>query len=224
MFNTPERARQQTAVFPQSSPNATIHDHRPGPLPCPALAWPGLFLVARNAISSGWRIASGACLGIALANGAFIVIAFTGLSVLQQGSLLFSALQLVGASYLLYIGVLFLRHAGQTSLGTVAGSQRVHGWWRSLGMGFLSGILNPKNALFYASLASMVASVSPGWKTAYALWMFSIVLLWDLLVAVAIGNQRVLRRFARSLAWLERASGVMLVMLAGALLLHLARG
>jgi threonine/homoserine/homoserine lactone efflux protein len=54
--------------------------------------------------------------------------------------------------------------------------------------------------------------------------MFSIVLLWDLLVAVAIGNQRVLRRFARSLAWLERASGVMLVILAGALLLHLARG
>jgi threonine/homoserine/homoserine lactone efflux protein len=53
--------------------------------------------------------------------------------------------------------------------------------------------------------------------------MFSIVLLWDLLVAVAIGNQRVLRRFARSLPWLERASGVMLVALALALLLHLAR-
>ena len=44
-----------------------------------------------------------------------------------------------------------------------------------------------------------------------------------LLVAVAIGNQRVLRRFARSLPWLERASGVMLVALALALLLHLAR-
>jgi len=54
--------------------------------------------------------------------------------------------------------------------------------------------------------------------------MFSIVLLWDLLVAVAIGNQRVLRRFARSLPWLERASGIMLVILAAALVLHLARG
>ena len=50
------------------------------------------------------------------------------------------------------------------------------------------------------------------------------VLAFGLLVAVAIGNQRVLRRFARSLPWLERASGVMLVMLAGALLLHLALG
>ena len=187
---------------------------------------PDFFLVARNAINSGWRIASGACLGIALANGAFIVIAFTGLSVLQQGSLLFTTLQLAGASYLLYIGVLFLRHAGQTSLGTVAGSQRVRGWWRSLGMGFLSGILNPKNALFYASLAAMLSGphASLGWKLAYGVWMFSVVLLWDLLVAVAIGNQRVLRRFARSLPWLERASGLMLVILAAALVLHLARG
>ncbi|MGY4527294.1 LysE family translocator [Pseudomonas sp. TE21394] len=184
---------------------------------------PDFFLVARTSISSGWRVASGACLGIALANGAFIAMAFTGLSVLQEGSPLFSALQLAGAGYLLYIGVLFLRHAGRSGLGGVTASQAVAGWWRSLGMGFLSGILNPKNALFYASLASMVASTGAGWKAACALWLFSIVLLWDLLVAVAIGNPVVLRRFARILPWLERASGVMLVVLALALLLHLAQ-
>ncbi|MBV4491452.1 LysE family translocator [Pseudomonas oryzicola] len=184
---------------------------------------PDFFLVARTSINSGWRVASGACLGIALANGTFIAMAFTGLSVLQEGSPLFSTLQLAGAGYLLYIGVLFLRHAGQSSLGSVAGNQVVAGWWRSLGMGYLSGILNPKNGLFYASLASMVNSASVGWKAACALWMFSIVLLWDLLVAVAIGNPLVLRRFARSLPWLERTSGVMLVVLAMALLLHLAQ-
>ncbi|QJQ20967.1 LysE family translocator [Pseudomonas sp. SK] len=184
---------------------------------------PDFFLVARTSINSGWRVASGACLGIALANGMFIVVAFTGLSVLQQGSLLFSTLQLAGAGYLLYLGVLFLRHAGQSSLGSVAGNQAVAGWWRSLGTGFLSGVLNPKNGLFYASLASMFSSASAGWKAACAVWMFSIVLLWDLLVAVAIGNPLVLRRFARSLPWLERASGVMLVVLAMALLLHLAQ-
>ncbi|WP_286918713.1 LysE family translocator [Pseudomonas sp. UBA6753] len=185
---------------------------------------PDFFLVARTSVSAGWRVAIGACLGIALANGVFIIMAFTGLSVLQEGSLLFTALQLAGAGYLLYIGTLFLRHAGQTSLGAVAGKQTAQGWWRGLGMGFLSGILNPKNALFYASLVSMVASASFAWKATCALWMFSIVLLWDLLVAVAIGNPLVLRRFARCLPWLERASGVMLVLLAAALLFHLAWG
>ncbi|MNO53721.1 Threonine efflux protein [compost metagenome] len=185
---------------------------------------PDFFLVARTSVSAGWRIASGACLGIALANGAFIAMAFTGLSILQEGSALFMALQLAGAAYLLYIGMLFLRHAGHSELAAVASNGTTQGWWRGLGMGFLSGILNPKNALFYASLASMVASSSAAWKTAYAVWMFAIVLLWDLLVAVAIGNQRLLRRFSRALPWLERASGVMLMVLAIALLMHLARG
>ncbi|GHS80625.1 threonine transporter RhtB [Pseudomonas sp. PAGU 2196] len=185
---------------------------------------PDFFLVARTSISGGWRTASGACLGIALANGAFIAMAFTGLSILREGSTLFIALQLAGAAYLLYIGTQFLRYAGHSNLAAVAGNGAVPGGWRSLAMGFLSGILNPKNALFYASLASMVASSSVGWKVAYAGWMFCIVLLWDLLVAVAIGNQRVLQRFARALPWLERASGVMLMVLAGALLVHLARG
>ncbi|MNP85702.1 hypothetical protein D3C76_1855570 [compost metagenome] len=54
--------------------------------------------------------------------------------------------------------------------------------------------------------------------------MFAIVLLWDLLVAVSIGNRRVLRRFSRALPWLERASGIMLILLASAVLIHLALG
>jgi len=185
---------------------------------------PDFFLVARTSVSGGWRIASGACLGIALANGAFIAMAFTGLSILREGSPLFIGLQLAGAAYLLYIGTQFLRYAGRSSLAAVADSGAVPGLWRSFVLGFLSGILNPKNALFYASLASMVANSSVGWKVVYASWMFSMVLLWDLLVAVAIGNQRVLQRFARSLPWLERASGVMLIVLAVGLALHLARG
>ncbi|MFJ4157859.1 LysE family translocator [Pseudomonas sp. NPDC089752] len=185
---------------------------------------PDFFLVARTSISAGWRVASGACLGIALANGVFIGVAFAGLAVLREGSALFIALQLAGAGYLMYVGVLFLRHAGKTSLAAVGTRGPTRGWWRGLGMGFVSGILNPKNALFYASLASMVASSSAGWKYAYGTWMFIIVLLWDLLVAVAIGNRRLLRRFSHALPWLERASGVMLMVLAAGLLVHLVQG
>ncbi|MCO7593895.1 MULTISPECIES: LysE family translocator [Pseudomonas] len=187
---------------------------------------PDFFLVARTSATAGWRVASGACLGIALANGLFIGAAFTGMSALHDGSALFIALQLAGCAYLLYIGALFLRHAGHSNLVPAAGrcAQAAHGWLQSLGMGFASGILNPKNALFYASLASMVASSSAAWKLAYGSWMFAIVLLWDLLVAVAIGNQRVLRRFARALPWLERASGAMLMLLAAAVLMHLLLG
>lgn len=187
---------------------------------------PDFFLVARTSASAGWRVASGACLGIALANGVFIGAAFAGVTVLQAGSAMFMALQLAGCAYLLYIGALFLRHAGHSSLTPAATTtgQAASGWLGNLGMGFASGILNPKNALFYASLASMIGSSSVVLKGLYAGWMFTAVLAWDLLVALAIGNRRVLRRFAQALPWLERASGLMLMALAVGVLAHLAWG
>ncbi|EKT4520985.1 LysE family translocator [Pseudomonas putida] len=187
---------------------------------------PDFFLVARTSVNAGWRVASGACLGIALANGLFIVTAFAGVSILREGSTLFIILQLAGCAYLLYIGGLFLRHAGHSSLAASDNGlvQPSRGWLPSFAQGFLSGMLNPKNALFYASLASMVATTSSAWKIAYGAWMFTVVAAWDLLVAMAIGNRRVLRRFARALPWLERASGAMLILLACVVLMHLAWG
>ncbi len=92
-------------------------------------------------------------------------------------------------------------------------------------MGLLSAILNPKNALFYASLAAMLGpQAASGWKMVYGVWMFSVVLLWDVLVAALIGSPAVLRRFERALPWLERASGAMLILLgAGVAVFMLAR-
>ena len=185
---------------------------------------PDFFLVARTSLATNWRIASGACLGIAAANGVFIVAAFAGTAVLTPGSALFVALQLAGCGYLLYLGALFIRHAGATPLqqtaegegGARPAASAARLWWRAAAMGFVSGILNPKNALFYASLAAMLTGpyASAGWKAVYGVWMFGMVLLWDLLVATLIGNQAVLRRFARALPWLERISGAMLIALA----------
>lgn len=185
---------------------------------------PDFFLIARTSLANGWRVASGACLGIAAANGVFIVAAFAGTAALQPDSIGFIALQLAGCAYLLYLGLLFMRYAGRNSLTMASAEQRrattatpaIHAWWRAAGMGFLSGILNPKNALFYASLAAMLSgpNASLGWKIIYGGWMFSIVLLWDVLVAILIGNRAVLQRFTQALPWLERASGGVLILLA----------
>lgn len=184
---------------------------------------PDFFLIARTSLSAGWRIASGACLGIAIANGVFIVAAFAGTAVLRPDTTVFVVLQLAGCAYLLYIGALFVRCAGSNDLRGAASVGRdaplthpLVAWRRAAGMGFVSGILNPKNALFYASLAAMLTGphASEGWKTLYGTWMFSVVLLYDLAIAVLIGHQRVLRRFARMLPWLERISGLILIVLA----------
>lgn len=184
---------------------------------------PDFFLVARSSLAHGWRGATGACIGIALANGVFIVAAFGGLSVLRAGSMAFLVVQLAGCAYLLYLGWLFLRHAGNSSLDAkpAAGKTR---WRAGLLMGFMSAILNPKNALFYVSLATVLASrhTSAGAMAAYGAWMVFAVLAWDMAVALAIGSAALRQRFARALPLLERLSGVMLIALATGLLLQAA--
>ncbi|MBZ5488379.1 LysE family translocator [Halomonas aquamarina] len=192
---------------------------------------PDFFLVTRSSLRDGWKVASGACIGIALANGVFILGAFTGVGVLRAETHLFVALQMAGCLYLVYLGILFIRHAGSNTMASLSKTDdhgrarhRFQAWGRAAAMGFLSGILNPKNAIFYVSLAAMLTGpyASTGWKIAYGVWMFSAVLIWDLLVALMIGNRVVLQRFARILPWLERASGSLLLLLAGGVIMKIA--
>ncbi|WP_409076446.1 LysE family translocator (plasmid) [Pantoea sp. C3] len=185
---------------------------------------PDFFLVARTSIRAGWRRAANVCLGIAIANGVFILAAFSGITLFRPGSFSFIAIQLAGCAYLLYIGQLFIRFAGRNSIAEhnvevdarMTKSADVMSPYRESGMGFLSGILNPKNALFYVSLATLLGGTHTAMslKVAYGVWMFSIVLLWDLLVAIFIGNRLFLRYFSQMLPWLERISGVILIGLA----------
>lgn len=184
---------------------------------------PDFFLVARSSLAHGWRGATGACVGITLANAVFIVAAFGGLSVLRAGSTAFLVVQLAGCAYLFYLGWLFLRHAGKSSLEAKPTTGKAH-WRGGLVMGFLSAILNPKNALFYVSLATVLASrhTSAGAMLAYGAWMVFAVLAWDMAVALAIGSATLRLRFARALPLLERLSGVMLIVLAVLLLVQAA--
>jgi threonine/homoserine/homoserine lactone efflux protein len=191
---------------------------------------PDFFLITRTSVTSGWRVASGACVGVAAANAVFIALALTGTSGLNRNSTLFLCLQLAGCAYLLYLGIAFLRYAGTTSLAAASvkapmprAGFMIGAWQRAAAMGFASGMLNPKNALFYVSLAAMLSGplASAGGKTMLGIWMFSVVLLWDVLVAVMIGNQAVLQRFSHGLPWLERISGAVLILLALGILVAL---
>lgn len=180
---------------------------------------PDFFLIARSVLAHGWRTACAVCSGIALANGLFILLAFSGAGLLQDGSPGFLVLQAGGGAYLLYLGALFLRHAGRSALLPVPASGVPSRAIRAFAMGLACGLLNPKNALFYASLAALLGPQLP-WpqRLGYGLWMVSVVLGWDLTIAALIGQPQRLRQWNRWLPLLERSCGAVLA-LAGLLLL-----
>ncbi|WP_298322136.1 LysE family transporter [Haloactinopolyspora sp.] len=186
-----------------------------------ALLIPGVdfFLIARTAMTSGWRNATGACLGIAAANGIFIAAAFSGLSLLSHPALL-DPLQLAGGGFLIFIGAAFLRSRGRIDLDQDLTAQRTT-WLRNLGLGLTSGLLNPKNALFYVSLAAAVRAAAPLTLVLYGIWMFCVVLVWDVFVAVGLGSRRALAHLDRILPWLTRLSGGFLVLFGGGMVVAL---
>ena len=88
--------------------------------------------------------------------------------------------------------------------------------WRECRTGFSAGLLNPKNILFYASLFSLgLAPDTPHTlQIAFGLWMFMVVLLWDIGIAHLAGHPAVVRRFLAHIRRIEQATGVILLALA----------
>ncbi|AHW63650.1 Putative threonine efflux protein [Corynebacterium glyciniphilum AJ 3170] len=189
-----------------------------------ALLIPGVdfFLIVRLSVAEGWRRASAACLGIAVANGVIIAAAFSGLAMIQDPAVL-GVVQLAGGLFLIYIGVAFLRSMTGEKRDDLAvperaaacdGTDGTHNspWVRNVGLGLASGLLNPKNALFYVSLATAVSGAGAMALTVYGAWMVGLVLVWDLLVAVLFGSARALRRLGSIVPWLTRIAGGFLVL------------
>lgn len=186
-----------------------------------ALLIPGVdfFLIVRTTIASGWRNATGTCVGIASANAFFIAIAFTGISLISH-PIVVDATQLAGGGFLIFVGVAFLRSPAQIDVGHRPGAERTP-WWRNFGLGIASGLLNPKNALFYLSLAAVVHTAPPLMLMLYGVWMVTILLVWDLFVAIAFGSHRALTRMVRILPWLSRIAGGFLILFGSTMIIRL---
>lgn len=188
-----------------------------------ALLVPGVdfFLIARTAMTNGWRNATGTCLGIAAANGVLIAMAFAGVSLISH-PLLLEAIQLAGGTFLVFVGVAFLKSRGHVDLGHEDGHAERTTWMRNVALGLTSGLLNPKNALFYVSLAAALSGAQAMALVVYGTWMFAVVLIWDVFVAAVLGSERALRRMRRALPWLTRAAGGFLLLFGAGMIVNVA--
>ncbi|AOY92696.1 lysine transporter LysE [Cupriavidus sp. USMAA2-4] len=178
---------------------------------------PDFLLVVRSGLLHGPRRTAAVCLGIALGNGVFILLALAGLAASRASQAWLDGLQWAGCAYLVWLGWRFLRVRGGFALPDgvqpgQGGATVPVAWAAQLGTGLLSALLNPKNALFYASLFAMLAAqhTPPAIQAAYGAWMFCAVFGWDLLVAYGAGHPAVASRFARSTTAVGRCTGLAL--------------
>lgn len=180
---------------------------------------PDFFLLMGFAARHRLRGSAGLCVGIAAGNGLYVLLVILGSSALRQFTLLFSAIELLGALYLLWIGWHLVQRRART-LALDYAEPECPSWRRQLLLGLGSAVLNPKNALFY--LALMTALLGPNvtllQQSVSGIWMVTVVLVWDLAVVSFIALPGVQRRLSNNIWKIERvAGGVLMVFGAGIL-------
>jgi threonine/homoserine/homoserine lactone efflux protein len=177
---------------------------------------PSVLFVVGRALAYGRRtavatVAGGAagCLGLAAA------VAVGVGAIVQTSAAAYTAIKLVGAGYLVYLGVRAIRHRRSLRdalVRRVAPVSTRRSWWE----GFVVGVTNPKTAVFFAAVLPQFVDPAAGHASLQMLVLgavfAAIALVSDTLYGLAAGTVRGwFTRSARRLELVGGAAGLTMV-------------
>ena len=175
------------------------------------------FYILGRSVAEGTRSGVASALGIAVGSLVHTAMAALGLSaILATSASAFAVVKLLGAAYLIYLGVRMLRSANVSERPTSrVGSAGVLSSFRD---GIVTNVLNPKVALFFLALMPQFIDAGSTQKVAAFLALgFTFVTLgaaWCLVLAVAAAYLRAWFLRKPSMATiLNRVAGAMFIAL-----------
>jgi threonine/homoserine/homoserine lactone efflux protein len=173
-------------------------------------------LVTRNALLHGRRSALATAMGVNVGIAFWTVAAAAGLAAVVAASAeAFTAIKLVGAAYLVCLGVQALLHARRIGAESVeVGRRSPLGARASFRQGVVSNLLNPKIAVFFTSLLPQF--VGAGGNVALRLVLLGALfnamgVLWLVSYAFLADRGRMILTRPRVKRALDRVTGFVLV-------------
>ncbi|MGL4735775.1 MAG: LysE family translocator [Enterovibrio sp.] len=183
---------------------------------------PDVALVMQSASRYGRK--TGVLIAAGLTCGIFLHLAFTlsGISLLiQKQPLIFAVLQLIGGSYLFYLGIGALKATIANwklppQLATNAGAQ-LESKRQAFSKGFMTNILNPKAFVFFISLLSSFIPVGMSvlGKVSVVALIGGVSFLWFASLAWLLTTSAMQKRLVGLTRYIDATCGVVFV-LAGA--------
>ncbi|PWB35403.1 lysine transporter LysE [Pseudomonas sp. SDI] len=173
---------------------------------------PDFAMVTRNSYAFGRRCGLLAALGIACGVQVHVLYTVLGVAlVISHSPLLFMAMKLLGAGYLLWLGYKSLSNT--TPLSLEAGGVGSPSGFGAFRTGFLTNALNPKTMLFVVSAytqvvqlgSSLVVDFAYGFFMSFAHWV------WFSLVALFFSREALRRAMLARQRVLDRVIGVALI-------------
>lgn len=183
-----------------------------------------LFVIGRS-LSLGRRGGLLSVLGNALGMLPAITCVALGVgTVVAESVVVFTAIKMAGAAYIIFLGVQAIRHRDDTTMEADAPAERRMSSSRLLGQGFLVGVFNPKTIVFFVAVlpqfVSYEAGAIPAQLAVLGLIFFVIALICDSVWALTAGTARSwFARDPKRLSFMGAGGGVMMIGLGGTLAL-----
>ena len=174
---------------------------------------PNMAIVFRNSLIYSRKAGVATAVGLAVGNLVHITYCLVGIGVLISRSItLFNTVKLVGAVYLIYLGLKSLRAQPRTTnldehalpdLSTFV----------AVRTGFLTDLLNPKATLFFLALFTQIIrpETSISARLGYGLTIVVLEFVCLSTLACVIGQPVIRRQFNAVSHWVERVTGVVLI-------------
>ena len=183
-----------------------------------AVASPGpdFVLVSRQSFRYGRAVAIWTSGGIALGILFHVAISLTGLSLLLQSQPdLFWYLKLAASLYIGYLGFASLISKDPVNLQKNSIGQEDR-YIKSISTGFLTNVLNPKAFIFFITVFTLVINKDTGivTKSLLGIYMSMATFIWFTFISILLTNQKATERFEKSIPWLEKITGLFLLILA----------
>ncbi|MCL1096275.1 LysE family translocator [Shewanella kaireitica] len=188
-----------------------------------ALASPGpdFALVVKLSTQENRAVAIASAAGISVAILAHTLLSLTGLSlIIHSSEQLFILVQLIGASYLAWMGVGAARAALSHWRDPVALEKAQQSEGLSVKKGFLQGLytnlLNPKALVFFITLFSTLITpqVSFITKSVAALLLFTLSMMWFSLIAMVLTKPKIQIKLKRATPVINLLTGFVFISVA----------
>lgn len=171
---------------------------------------PSLAVVLRNTMIGGRSRGLACAIGHGIGFGFYAVTVVFGLVIIMENNPnIFTALQVLGGLFLLYLGVEMMRNS-QDEVEYSSGNRE------GFVEGFFIAFLNPKIAVFMLAVLSSVLNpdLSSDTKWTIAIMGMTIDTIWYALVALLLSNSIILSKIRDNQNMLNKVTGLLMILLA----------
>lgn len=181
---------------------------------------PDFAMVTRNSYASGRRSGLMAALGIAFGVQVHVLYTVFGIAVIiSQSPLLLMSMKVLGAGYLMYLGIKSFTNKTALTVGEASG--RAASAWEAFRSGFFTNALNPKTMLFVVATYSQVVQANSSLTASFAYGAFMSVShwAWFSLVALFFSAHALRQRLLEKQFIVDKVIGIALVSLGACLIM-----